>query len=755
MTEGKTSDWLTPQRFVVLLGLLIIVSFARVVFGINSFAFGDFGQFAYPVAFYSREAFWHGEIPLWDPLNCCGIPFLAQWNTMTLYPLSLFYLVFPISWSLSVFCLGHLFLAGVGMYFLAFRWVGNRLGAAIAGSVFAFNGLTWYGLMWPNIIVALGWMPWVVLAVEQAWAEGRRFILLAALTGAMQMLSGGVTVIIQTWIIIGTLWLAQLLRREISWTKTAPRLLGTGGLIAGLTAVQTLPFLDLLIHSQRGVNYVSSNMAAMPLTGWANYLVPLFHCVRLLQGMFVPANTIIWTGSYYLGVGVVALSLLAVWRVRNYRARMLAALALFSLLMALGGHALIYDWVKRLMPLLGFMRFPVKFVILANFTLPLLAAYGLGWLQTLPSEKRAGEWKKTGCLLFALVISMAVILLYAWQRPLVQGDFALAIWSASTRVLFLGLIFGCMALLQRLTDLKWQWLLQSCLIILFWFDVLTHNSNLSPTVARVVLAPNSVRQFFKWDGQVKAGISRAMPTRASRSILSAGNPNPIIDIFGRRLSLSCDYNLLDHVPLTDGFFALWLKNYSQVFRRAFFATNEPSKLEAFLGVSHVTNPTNILEWTPRNSFLPMITAGQKPIFAPDTEVLPALFSRKFKPLQVVYLPMEAQGRIQANGNTKVKILSSNFSPQRVGIEIESSAPAMVVVAQAFYPAWHAYVDGRPVPLWRANYAFQALEVPSGIHQIALIYQNRMFFLGGVFSFASLIIWVAAWFWWKMPVTPAT
>jgi hypothetical protein len=54
-------------------------------------------------------------------LNDCGLPFLAQWNTMTLYPLSLFYLLLPLSWSLGVFCLGHLFLGGMGMYFLSHR----------------------------------------------------------------------------------------------------------------------------------------------------------------------------------------------------------------------------------------------------------------------------------------------------------------------------------------------------------------------------------------------------------------------------------------------------------------------------------------------------------------------------------------------------------------------------------------------------------------------------------------------------------
>ena len=56
-----------------------------------------------------RESFWRGEMPLWNPYNNCGLPFLAQWNTLALYPGSLFYLLLPLSWALGVFCLLHLF----------------------------------------------------------------------------------------------------------------------------------------------------------------------------------------------------------------------------------------------------------------------------------------------------------------------------------------------------------------------------------------------------------------------------------------------------------------------------------------------------------------------------------------------------------------------------------------------------------------------------------------------------------------------
>src|SRR5882672_7223549 len=80
-----TDDWFRPWRFAGLLGVLMVVSFPQVMAGLETFYYGDFGQFSYPLAYYHRESFWRGEMPLWNPLNNCGAPFLAQWNTLTLY----------------------------------------------------------------------------------------------------------------------------------------------------------------------------------------------------------------------------------------------------------------------------------------------------------------------------------------------------------------------------------------------------------------------------------------------------------------------------------------------------------------------------------------------------------------------------------------------------------------------------------------------------------------------------------------------
>ncbi len=147
----------------------------------------------------------------------------------------------------------------------------------------------------------------------------------------------------------------------------------------------------------------------------------------------------------------------------------------------------------------------------------------------------------------------------------------------------------------------------------------------------------------------------------------------------------------------------------------------------------------------REGWLPLITAGQEPVFAADPDTLDAVLADSFEPQQVVYLPLTAQNRVHAQARANAKILSPQYSVQRIGMDVEADAPAMVVVAQSFCHNWHAYVDGQTVPLWRANYAFQALEVPAGRHQVSLVYEDKAFRYGAILSLVALAACAAAWF----------
>ena len=90
------------------------------------------------------------------------------------------------------------------------------------------------------------------------------------------------------------------------------------------------------------------------------------------------------------------------------------------------------------------------------------------------------------------------------------------------------------------------------------------------------------------------------------------------------------------------------------------------------------------------------------------------------------------------------MVSSRISAHQIEAEVDAITPSMVVLSQAYYHPWKAFVDDRPVRLWRANHAFQALEIPPGKHRVVLKYRDAAFALGSAISLATLATVAVAW-----------
>jgi hypothetical protein len=727
-TKAANDDgWLTPRRFAALLGLLVLAAYPQVLLGLQTFVYRDFGFYAYPVAHYFRESFWQGEIPLWNPLSNCGEPFLAQWNTQVLYPPALFYMVFPLSWSLGVSSLLHLFLGGLGMFFLVRHWTGNHFAAAFAGIVFSFNGLMLTSLMWPSIIPGLGWMPWVVWLTERAWREGGKTIVLASVAGALQMLSGAVEVVILTWALLGALALLALVRGGSPRGKIFLRAILIVLLISGLCAAQLLPFFALLADS-RGQENITSALWPMPETGWLNFFVPLFHC-HAYQGVFMQNNQF-WTSSYYLGVTTVALAVWAMWRSRQPAMWLLAALTLFCLVLALGDATPVYRWLSRHNSAVGLMRFPVKFVILPVFALPFLAAYGLAEKQDDRSGENIRFGRSWGLVCLAAVALISGIIGWNYRFQPAGENPATVMVNGLTRALFFMAIVAGLFFTKKISKLKLRRALQLLLLLLVWLDLYRHAPQ-PQTVSSAVFQPNLPHY---WATTPRLGVARAMiPSSVRNQFVSAYLPDLTEDYISRRLALTLNCNLLDDIPKCDDFFPLELHRYLML-----FSHDLPGPMLDFVGASEIIAvETNTFSWKSRPTFMPLLTGGQKPVFAGDETILQMLARTNFDPRAEVYLPLAEADSITATNPALVKITAEKISAQQIEAAVEADAPAMLVAAQTYYHPWRAYVDGRPVPLLRANFTFQALEVPAGSHRVKLVYEDRQFYRGATVSLVTL------------------
>jgi len=280
--------------------------------------------------------------------------------------------------------------------------------------------------------------------------------------------------------------------------------------------------------------------------------------------------------------------------------------------------------------------------------------------------------------------------------------------------------------------------------MLIWADLITHVPRQNPTIPPAGLAPDLV----KLAPHPGAGQSRAMVSpEADRAFRKTQVTNALNHYLGYRLGLICNCNLLDHIAIVGGFYSLYLNDAEAIRMRLYSQTNlTMTGLMDFLGVSQVTKAGSMLEWSVRPSFLPMVTAGQKPEFLGEAPTMRALASAAFQPTQVVFLPKGIQDRVRARERATVRLHDEQHGNHRLAFSVETPSPALVVVAQAYHPNWRARVDGRPAELWRANYAYQALQVPAGQHRVELQYQDRAFAVGTSVSALALGLTLAGWIW---------
>jgi hypothetical protein len=614
------------------------------------------------------------------------------------------------------------------MYFLARRWTQNDFAAAFAGTVFSFNGMTLNLLMWPSHTATWSWMPWVVLLVEGSWRAGGRCIAIAAIAGALQMLAGGPEIIFFTWSILLVLWIQQLACNEFP-LRAFWRFPAVVALVALMAAAQLLPFLDLAAHSQRQGGYADLRWS-MPGHGWANLLVPMaFGAVRG-EGIFFQ-NGQAWTSSYYLGIATLWLALLAIWKGRNRRVWLLTAVVAVAVICALGGNTPIFPVIRKLCPQLAFVTYPVKYLLLVTFVAPLLAALSLARIQ---QQKR-----EIAIIGIALLFLMTAVIFWAGRSLLPNTDAHAALDSGISRIVFLVLTGATLFVLTRNSATPGFRIAPGLLIIVAWFDVLTHEPAQNPTVPPGIYQPGIARQQLAMNPQPELGGPRAMVTpKAFMQFIQLALRSPEKNYLAKRLGYCADCNLLDGVPKVDGFFSLYPRENDDLISLIYGATNDFPHLDDFMGVSQITAPDEIYHWLPRKTFLPLVTAGQRPIVLDDWNTLHWLANSNFDGSKFVFLAPEDSPFATVTNSVTARVLNSKFRNSSVEIEMDSPAPTVVVVAQTFYHNWRASVDGHSVPLLRANHAFQAVEVPQGKHEVQLRYVDRAFELGAVLSVVSWI-----------------
>jgi hypothetical protein len=100
----------------------------------------------------------------------------------------------------------------------------------------------------------------------------------------------------------------------------------------------------------------------------------------------------------------------------------------------------------------------------------------------------------------------------------------------------------------------------------------------------------------------------------------------------------------------------------------------------------------------------------------------------------IRLSRRKPGPSEESGGT-VSIMA--YEPNRILLSANMTRASFVVVSEVFYPGWEATVDGRPVPLLRADYILRAVPVTQGRHEIQLHFRPTILAWGLLVSVCAL------------------
>lgn len=102
-------------------------------------------------------------------------------------------------------------------------------------------------------------------------------------------------------------------------------------------------------------------------------------------------------------------------------------------------------------------------------------------------------------------------------------------------------------------------------------------------------------------------------------------------------------------------------------------------------------------------------------------------------------PMVQIASARATDLPKYALNITEYSPEYICMTADTDTEGYVVLSNTFYPGWTCVMDGKEVPIFKANVTMGSVYVPRGAHTFFFSFTPRVFIRGLTFSSCTLLI----------------
>ena len=754
------------------------------------FAFRDFAV----------RSFHAGQgIPHWNPYMFGGMPYVAAMHGDIFYPTQLLRLLLGTDVGMTWGFVIHTFLAGL-FTFAFLRAYGLGFFPSLAGGMAYLLGgpIASYampghdGKLFVSALLPLGLLL-LVRGVRdgRAWAWGA-----FALTVGLAILSPHPQLLQYMLLMSGAFALFLALGPDGSGNKldrrTAIRRLAfaLGAVLLGLAigAIQFAPLREYVPWSPRagGRGYEFATNYSFPIIELINMYVPQFTGIL---GKYWGPNGLHFH-SEYIGGSVLLLFTMGLWNPRTAFKRFWLGVAVVSLLWALGGNTPFFRLVYEIVPGTKFFQAPSTIIYLFAFAIAVLAALGTEQVLASHASRRVAVTWGGFALVFAVLASVGPLSAFATHEarasgvhfaamrgldpsmiPQVEQQWAemasanngaliLGAWRSALFVLVaVGIILG---LLRGRVSPRMAGIALTLTIALDLWSVERQYWQFSAP-ARVLFATDSVLQYLKrvpQPGRVvvfavsDSGINSPDPyygndRRGKGTGLMVHGIRSITGYHGNELGR---YDQLSEFqPAPTGPAALFSPMFFRHENARYLYTNAAiadTQLKLIVGpVKNSAGSTVYLYRLAGDNPYAWVATGMTK--APDSDALPAVLDSRFDPLRVAVFSDTSALRVAPLATlpapSTVTTSTTSYSPGHATIALSapSQANAALVVSENYYPGWRAVVDGRPQPVYRADFNLIGVPLPVGTRSVELSFHDAAVDTGKEITFVALFAALAA------------